>query len=167
MDYERALIADRKLRLLSKDHAHFKKLRRQLRDIIVCYENATWNNVDNITEEKLHESAINERLAESERWFIEERKLSIRKKLKELNLNQEDLAFLLGHKSKTHMSELINGIRPFTLKDLIIINRLLHIEMAKLIPLYLSPEDQLKVNTAIKQLGKPQLKLSNENSVFV
>lgn len=162
LDYERALIADRKLRLLSKDNAYFKTLRQQLRDIIEVYENTAWSNVNDITEQRWPDNEKNERIAESERLFIERRKSGIRKQLKELDLNQEDLAFLLGHKSKTHMSELMNGIKPFTLKDLIIINRLLHIDMAKLIPVYLSREDQLKVNNAIKLSGKPQVKLSDK-----
>lgn len=112
LDYERAMIADRKLRLLSKDNAHFKKLRSKLRDLIEQYENEEWNDVDKINEEKLLESEKSERIAEHERQFIENRKQAIRKKLKTLDLTQEDLAALLGHKSKTHMSELMNGLKP-------------------------------------------------------
>ena len=38
LDLERAMIADRKLRLLSKDSLHFKNLRKKLRDLIEADE---------------------------------------------------------------------------------------------------------------------------------
>lgn len=163
LDYERALIADRKLRLLSKENAHFKALRQKLRDIIEKYENAEWNNVESISNEKILESDNAERIAEAERSFIDMRKQEIRKRLKELDLSQTDLALLLGHRSKTHMSELINGIKPFTLKDLIIINRILKVEITKLVPVYLSKEDQIKINEAIRKLNKPKIELTSDD----
>lgn len=166
LDYERALIADRKLRLLSKENNHFKKLRLKLRDLIAEFENSEWSNVENVTEEKLSESAKSERIAEFERLFIENRKQEIRKKLKELDLTQEDLAKILGHKSKTHMSELINGIKPFTLRDLVIINRLLKIDINILVPVFLSKDDQVKVKEAVKSLDKPKIKLASDDLVL-
>lgn len=166
LDYERALIADRKLRLLSKENSHFKTLRQKLRDLIEQYEKSEWNNVENISDEKVLESNKSERIAESERLFIDRRKQEIRKKLKEFDLSQENLALLLGHRSKTHMSELINGIKPFTLKDLIIIHRLLKVEITKLVPVYLSEEDQIKVKEAVRQLDKPQIKLTSDDLVL-
>lgn len=166
LDYERALIADRKLRLLAKENSHFKKLRFQLRDIIEKYEQSEWSDVEQIDEHKLLESEKSERIAESERVFLEARKQSIRKKLKEFELTQENLASILGHKSKTHMSELMNGIKPFTLKDLIIINRILKIEITVLIPLFLSNEDQTKVVEAVEKLAKPKVKLTNDDLVL-
>jgi len=159
LDYERALLADRKLRLLSKGSTHFKNLRGKLRNIIEAYEKSEWSDVDTVTEEKILESEAYERMAELERKFIENRKLEIRKKLKEHDLTQENLAFILGHKSKTHMSELINGIKPFTLKDLVIINRLFHIDLSVLIPIFLTKEDQTKINKAVISLKKPKSKL--------
>lgn len=159
LDYERALIADRKLRVLSKENSHFKFLRLKIRDLIEEYENSEWSTSKNITNDKLLISDESGRIAEEERLFLHNRKQEIRKKLKELDLSQENLALLLGHKSKTHMSELINGIKPFTLKDLIIINRLLNIDLTKLIPVYLSNEDKIKVKEAIQILDKPKLNL--------
>ena len=47
-----------------------------------------------------------------------------------------------------------------TLKDLIIINRLLKIEITVLIPVFLSKEDQVKVKEAVIKLDKPKVKLS-------
>lgn len=158
LEYERALIADRKLRLLAKEAPYFKSLRKELRDLIEKYELSEWNNLGQITEEKLIESDDSERIAEQERLFLEARKTLIRKKLKQFDLTQENLAAILGHKSKTYMSELMNGIRPFTLRDLIIINQLLKIKMENLIPVFLTPEDIQGVKKAIKKLDKPQLK---------
>jgi len=166
LDYDRALIADRKLRLLAKENVHFKNLRTKLRDIIEKYENSEWSDVDKIDDNKLIESQKSERITEQERRFIENRKQAIRKKLKELDLTQENLASILGHKSKTHMSELINGIKPFTLKDLIIINRLLKIEIALLIPVFLSKEDQAKIKEAVIKLDKPKVRLTNNDFVL-
>lgn len=165
LDYERALIADRKLKLLSKESNHFKNLRLKLRDLIEVYENTVWSDTDTISEEKLAESDKAERIAEYERLFIENRKQQIRKKLKELDLTQENLAAILGHKSKTHMSELINGIKPFTLKDLVIINRILKIDINILVPVFLSKDDQLKVIKAVKLLDKPKVKLTSDDLV--
>jgi antitoxin component HigA of HigAB toxin-antitoxin module len=166
LDYERALIADRKLRLLAKENLHFKNLRVKLRDIIEKYENSEWSDIDAIDDNKLIESEKSERIAELERMFIENRKLTIRRKIKELDLTQENLASILGHKSKTHMSELMNGIKPFTLKDLIIINRLLKIDITLLIPVFLSKEDQTKVKEAVRKLGKPNVRLTDDDLVL-
>jgi antitoxin component HigA of HigAB toxin-antitoxin module len=166
LDYDRALIADRKLRILAKDNLHFKNLRAKLRDIIEIYENNEWNDLDKIDNEKLSESDKSQKIAELERQFLETRKQAIRKKLKEFDLTQENLASILGHKSKTHMSELMNGIKPFTLRDLIIINRLLKIEISVLIPVFLSKEDQMKVKIAVIKLNKPNFKLSNNDLVL-
>lgn len=166
LDYDRALIADRKLRLLAKESIHFKNLRTKLREIIEKYEASEWSDVDKIDDQKLAESAKSERIAELERQFLENRKQAIRKKLKELDLTQENLASLLGHKSKTHMSELMNGIKPFTLKDLVIINRLLKIDIALLIPVFLSKEDQVKVQEAVIKLDKPKVRLTSDDFVL-
>lgn len=156
LDYNRAIIADRKLRLLAKENAHFKKLRLRLRDLIEAYEKRVWNDVNRVDENQIRQSNAFEVIAEKERKFFEDRKLVIRKKLKEYQLTQEALGIILGHKSKTHMSELINGIKPFTLKDLVIINQLFKIEFAYLIPSFLSLEDQVKVNNALQT--HPQLR---------
>jgi hypothetical protein len=38
LDFERALIADRKLRVLSKEDSKYKVIRKKLRDLIADYE---------------------------------------------------------------------------------------------------------------------------------
>lgn len=162
LDYDRALIADRKLRLLAEENPHFKNLRIKLRDIIEKYEKSEWSDIDKIDANKLLDSEKSEHIAELERLFIEDRKKAIRKKIKELDLTQENLASILGHKSKTHMSELMNGIKPFKLKDLIIINQLLKIELSLLIPVFLSKEDQTMVKEAVIKLDKPKVSLTSD-----
>ena len=76
------------------------------------------------------------------------------------------MASILGHKSKTHLSELMNGIKPFTLKDLIIISRLLNIEISQLIPLFISKEDEIKVKKAVIKLDNPKIKLASDNLII-
>lgn len=166
LDYDRALIADRKLRLLAKENHHFKDLRSKLREIIEKYESSEWSDVDKIDDKKLIESEKIEHIAEQERLFIENRKQAIRKKIKEFDLTQENLAAILGHKSKTHMSELMNGIKPFTLRDLIVINRLFNIDIDLLIPRFLSKKEQVKIKAAVDKLDKPEIKLSCDDLVL-
>lgn len=166
LDYDRALIADRKLRLLAKEDSHFKRLRSKLRDIIEQYENSEWSDIDKVDNDKIIESEKSERIAELERLFIENRKQVIRKKIKELDLTQENLGSILGHKSKTHMSELMNGMKPFTLRDLIVINRLFKIDIDLLIPLFLSKQDETKIKEAVIELDKPNIRLTSDDLVL-
>lgn len=158
LDYERAMAADRKLRLLAKENAHFKNLRSKLRDLIEAYESQHWTDHQAVTPEQLRESDHALQVAEAERLFIEKRKAIIRKKLKALDLTQEELAHILGHRSKTHMSELINGIKPFTLPDLVAIGVLLKIDLKELVPIFLSPEKKQQIQSALQQLNNPKLK---------
>ncbi|WPR77731.1 transcriptional regulator [Algoriphagus sp. NG3] len=164
--YDRALIADRKLRLLAKDNVYFKNLRYKLRGVIEKYENSQWNDVDKINDQTIVESSNSEYIADLERIFLDRRKQAIKEKLKELDLTQENLGLILGHRSKTHMSELINGIKQFTLRDLIVINRLLKIEISVLVPVFLSNEDKLKVKEAVSKLDKPKVKLLSDDLVL-
>lgn len=157
LDYERAMVADRKLRLLAKESSHFKNLRSKLRDLIESYEQQHWANHKAIVSGQLLEGESAEQIAEVERLFIEKRRLVIRKKLKDLELNQEELGRILGHKSKTHMSELMNGIKPFTLPDLVAINLLLKINLNELIPVFLSDEKKQQIRSALLKLNKPTL----------
>lgn len=159
LDYERALMAERKLRLLAKEDAQFTTLRHQLRELLESYERSEWADADSIDDRQLIQSEKAEFIADQERQFLETRKRTIRNRLKQLELTQENLGSILGHRSKTHMSELMNGIKPFTLKDLIIMHRLLKIEMSVLIPVFLSNSDQEKVKLAVSKLDKPKVKL--------
>jgi transcriptional regulator with XRE-family HTH domain len=163
LDFERALIADRKLRVLAKENPKFKATRKKLRDLIEQYENQNWNADSKISGKKLRESDIAELIAEKERQFIQRRKELIRKKLKNLNLTQQDFGKILGHSSKSYISELMNGVSPFSLKDLIVINRLLKIDLTDLVPTFLPHSDRKKIRTTIEKLDNPKLKLSKND----
>ena len=167
LDLEKALIADKKLRTLSKENSHFKTLRKKLRDIIEDYENNHWSDIHKIDENQIKENEFAIFIAEQESAFMEKRKALIKNKLQENQLNQQELGMILGHKSKTHMSELMNGISPFPLKDLILINRLLKIEITELVPVFLSQDDQKRVKSVLHILNKPQIKLTKEDLVLV
>ncbi len=67
LDYERALIADRKLRILAKENTHFKELRKRLRDLIGQYEEQNWSSENDVSSEKIKESDLAELVAENER----------------------------------------------------------------------------------------------------
>lgn len=167
LDFERALIADRKLRVLSKEDPKFKTLRKKLRDLIEQYENQNWNSESIISDKKVRESDVAELIAEKERLFIQRRKELIRKKLKSLNLTQQDFGKILDHPNKSYISELINGVSPFSLKDLIVINRLLKIHLNDLVPTFLPHSERVKIRSTIKKLDNPNLKLSNDDLALV
>jgi antitoxin component HigA of HigAB toxin-antitoxin module len=163
LDFERALIADRKLRVLSTENPKLKSVRKKLRDLIEQYETQNWSAESRISDNKMRESDIAELIAEKERLFIQRRKELIRKKIKTLNLTQQDFGKILGHQSKSYVSELINGVSPFSLKDLIVINRLLKINLTDLVPTFLPQSDRVKIRTTIKKLDNPKLKLSTDD----
>lgn len=161
LDYHRAMIADRKLRVLSKENISLKKLRSNLRDLIEEYEIREWEASKSISTKKLAASEYAELIAEKEHEFISARKNLIRAKLSDFGIKQQDLGMILGHSSKSYMSELMNGISSFTLQDLILINRLLHIEMDKLIPPFLPPQKRQTALMRIEKLNNPKLKLND------
>lgn len=166
LDFERAMIADRKLRVLSKENPKFRSVRKKLRDLIEQYENQNWSADSTISDKKLRESNVAELIAEKERLFIQRRKELIRKKIKSLNLTQQDFGKVLGHQSKSYISELINGVSPFSLKDLIVINRILKIDLTDLVPTFLPQSDRVKIRKTIKKLDNPKLKLSKDDLVI-
>ena len=70
LDLERALILDRKLRLLVKDDPELLESRKKLRSIIKQYEEANWSKESEIDELTIKESDIAEFIAEQERIFL-------------------------------------------------------------------------------------------------
>src|SRR6056297_1348583 len=81
LDLERALIADRKLRVLSKENPKYKSVRKKLKNLIEQYENQNWSSDSKISDKRLRESDVAELVAEKERLFMQRRKELIRKKL--------------------------------------------------------------------------------------
>lgn len=166
LELEKALIIERKLRLLSPSNPEFKEVRSQLRQIIKNYEKKNWNSESEISDEKIKESDNAEYIAEQERKFILKRKEIIKGKLSDYGLNQQDLGSILGH-NKTYMSELMNGINPFTLKDLIIIHRIFKIKLEHLIPTTIPQKERGRIRLSIQKMNKPKLKLDKKDIEFV
>ncbi len=157
LEFQRASIIDRQLRLLVKEMPELAGERNQLRKLLHVYEQQHWVDRE-ITDEQVRESDLAAEIAEQEREFLEKRKQIIKARLKELNLTQKELGKILGHTSSTYMSELITGVNPFTLNDLVIINRLLNIDLSVLIPTTLNREQVNKINNNVLKLNHPKLK---------
>ena len=163
LEYERAMIAHRRMRLMAKNDAKYNTLRLKLVELIVAYEKKHWNNTQQFSKEKLKESDYAEAFAEKERVFYATRKELIKKRLQELGLTQQELGELLGHRSKTHMSELMNGISQFSLKDLNMIRLILKINIDKLVPSFLPVEEYPRIITVVKKLNNPKLKIKERD----
>jgi plasmid maintenance system antidote protein VapI len=140
------------------ENPDLKPIRKKLRDLIENYEGREWSDFENISDSMIEESDKAEEIINSEQRFIKKRKETIRKKLKVLDMTQQDLGVILEH-PKSYMSELINGVSQFTLKDLVIIHRILGINLNILIPTYLQSETKDKVIQSITKLNKPKLGL--------
>lgn len=155
-DLEKASLLERKLRLMIDENPDLKPIRKKLRDLIKEYEDNKWSDFDNITDSQLEESNKAEEIVNCEQKFITKRKETIRKRLKEYDMTQQDLGLILNH-SKSYMSELINGVSQFTLKDLVIIHRVLKINLDILIPTFLQSETRDRLKDSIEKLNKPKL----------
>ena len=164
-DFQKALLLDRKLRLLSKEDSTLKPIHDRLFNLIQDYESKKWSDSATITDKQIKDTETAEQLVEIERNFIAQRKEIIRNRLKKYDINQTDLGLLLGHK-KSYMSELINGVSQFSMKDLVIIHRILKIELSRLIPTYLQNETRERVRESIQQLNKPKLRLRKRDLVI-
>jgi plasmid maintenance system antidote protein VapI len=163
-DLEKASLLERKLRLMIDDNPELKPIRKKLRDLIKEYEDRVWSDLDKVSDSQVKESDKAEEIVNYEQRFVHKRKESIRRKLKEFDATQQDLGVILGH-PKSYMSELINGVSQFTLKDLVIIHRVLGISLNTLIPTYLQSETRIKVRESIKKLNKPKLGLGKTELV--
>lgn len=164
-DLQKALLLDRKLRLLVKENRELKPLHDKLFQLIQEYEEKNWTNTDSISDQQFEEAENAGQLIEIERKFISQRKEAIRNQLKNYEMNQSDLGVLLRHK-KSYMSELINGVSQFSMKDLIIIHRVLEIDLETLIPTYLQSETRERVRQSISKLNNPKLKLKRKNLII-
>ena len=164
-DLQKALLLDRKLRLMVKDDPSLISIQQKLFELIRVYETEHWSDSDSITNEQVAKAETSELLVEIERQFVNNRKEIIKKRLKSYDMTQQDLGILLGHK-KSYISELVNGISQFSLKDLVIIHRVLRVDLAKLIPTYLQDDTREKVKKSIVQLNKPKLKLRKNDLIM-
>ncbi len=163
-DLQKASMLERKLRLMVHENSNLKLVREKLRNLIKEYEDRNWTDFEKITDSQVEESDTAEEIVQKEEVFIRKRKTAIRKKLKEFDMTQQELGVLLGH-PKSYMSELINGVSQFTLKDLVIIHRIFGISLKTLVPTYLQSETRDKVRDSINKLNKPKLKLKKTEMV--
>jgi len=85
----------------------------------------------------------------------------IRKRLQAYSLTQKDLGKILGHASVSYISELVNGISPFTIHDLFVIHLLLKIEFKDLIPTMLNLDERSKITEIVNQLSNTKLRSIN------
>ncbi|MGB0881045.1 MAG: helix-turn-helix transcriptional regulator [Polaribacter sp.] len=162
LEVEKASSLFLKLRVLAKENESYKVLRKHLSKLIKNYEDKNWLNGENITKEQIEESDLAEQIVRAESNFYSKRKEIIREKLKESGLNQTDLAKILGHR-KSYVSELINGIRPFSKDDLIIINRLFKIDLENLIPTFIKEEKVIHIRKTLKSIPKSRIRLSKKD----
>lgn len=167
LELERISLAERKLRVLAKKDSDLKSKRNKLRTLISNYESKHWRNTSSISDSKIKESDKAEQVVNSEMDFIDKRKKLIKSKLKRLGINQQEFGKILGHDSKSYTSELMNGIAAFTLKDLIIISKLLRINLDKLIPTQIDEKEKMKIEQKIKSLGNSKIRLNKEKFSIV
>lgn len=162
LEYEKATSLFLKLRVLIKEDKTYEPIRTHLRALIKHYEQNNWADDDSITDNQIKESDLAEAIVQAENEFYQKRKELIKIKLKESGLNQNDLAKILGHR-KGYMSELINGLRPFSKEDLVIINRLFKIKFEDLIPTFIKQDRASHIKKTLKSLTNSRIKLTKRD----
>jgi len=159
LDYERACSIFLKLRVFIKDDESYMPIRNHLRTLIKKYEQHNWIDEDHITDKQIKDSDLAESLVYLENEFYQKRKELIKEKIKSVGLNQSDLAKVLGHR-KGYMSELINGLRPLSKDDIIVINRLFKIKYEDLIPPYIHQDRALHIKNTLDSFSHSKIKLT-------
>jgi len=162
LEFEKASSLFLQLRVLEKEDKSYRPIRNHLRNLIKDYEKNNWEKEDNITDIQIKESDLAEELVQAENEFYFRRKKLIKTKLKEAGLNQNDLAKILGHR-KGYMSELINGLRPFSKEDLIVINRLFKIRLEDLIPTFIKQERASHIKRTLETLSNNKIRLTKKD----
>jgi len=148
-----------KLRWMAKEDPSLVEKRNHLRKLIKQYEEKNWNDIDQISDEQIIESDNAELITDYETQFVSLRKEIILRKLSGVGLSQQDFGNILNH-SKSYMSELINGLRPFSKQDIVIIHRLLKIPFDQLILVTVKDEVAAHIKETLVVLNKsnPALK---------
>jgi len=158
LEFERATVIYGKLRWMVKEDSSLESLRQHLKSLIMQYEKTHWVEESEINDEKIAESDIAEKIVNSENVFIQKRKELIRGKLKEIGISQQDLAKILGHRPN-YMSELINGVRPFSRDDIVVLHRLFGIDFKNLIPPFLKAEVTNHIKSTLQELKNTKIRL--------
>lgn len=162
LEFERATSIYLQLRLLVKDDESYVPIRKHLRGLIKQYEQKHWADENSITDEQVKESDLAESFVQAENEFYQKRKELIKAKLKAAGLNQNDLAKILGHR-KGYMSELINGLRPFSKEDIVIINRLFKIKLEDLISTFIKQNRALHIKKTLNSLSNSKIRLTKRD----
>ncbi|QRR03559.1 helix-turn-helix transcriptional regulator [Dyadobacter sandarakinus] len=157
LDLHRASIAARFLRQQSQEYPDLVGLEEELGKLIRSYESKHWSDLETISQEQVAENESAEKQAAAEFRFFRRRRDTILKKMKKAGIRQSDLGFILAH-SKSYTSELLNGIRPFSTTDLIVIHQLLEIPLDQLFCTELSASTQEKVDLVKQNLSSADRK---------
>jgi len=166
LELERAIALYGKLRWMVKEDSSLRPKRDHLKKLIKSFEDKNWSDLNIISKEQIKTSDKAEELIFAEESFIQKRKSLIKSKLKSYGLKQQELGKILGHR-KNYMSELMNGVRPFSRDDLVVIHRLLAIELKDLFPTFIKPEMERHIKMSLKKLGKSKLKLRKKDLIVV
>jgi DNA-binding transcriptional regulator YdaS (Cro superfamily) len=158
LEFERATSIQGKLRWMAKEDSSLEPVRQHLLALIEKYESEHWNNESEITENRIKESDLAERIVSAESIFVQKRKELIKVKLKETEIAQKDLAKLLGHRPN-YMSELMNGVRPFSRDDIVVIHRLFGIGFNDLNPPLLKIEVTNHIKTTLGTMKNSSVRL--------
>ena len=158
LEFEQATSIQGKLRWMVKEDSSLEPIRQHLLVLIEKYELKHWENESEITEEKIKESDDAEKIINAENIFIQKRKELLKNKLKENELSQKDLAKLLGHRPN-YMSELMNGVRPFSRDDIVVIHRLFRIDFDDLIPPFLKKEVANHIKMTLGEMKNKRVRL--------
>jgi len=162
LEFEKASSLFLQLRVIEKEDESYRPIRNHLRDLITDYEKNNWSGEESITDDQIKKSDLAEALVQAENEFYYKRKELIKKKLKQAGLNQNDLAKILGHR-KGYMSELINGLRPFSKEDLVVINRLFKIKLEDLIPTFIKQDRASHIKTTLKSISTNKIRLTKKD----
>ncbi len=162
LEHERATSLYLRLRKKEAENDFYIQIRNHLRKLIEKYEQDYWSESLKITDEQVKENDLAEILVRAENEFNYKRKELIKKKLKDSGLNQNDLAIILNHR-KGYMSELINGLRPFSKEDIVIINRLLKINLEDLVPTFIKQDKATHIINALKTMTKSKIRLTKKD----
>ena len=166
LEFERATAIYGKLRWMVDGDSSLDPIRQHLKSLIKQYEKTHWGDETIISNEQITESDIAEKIVNSENEFIQNRKILIRGKLTEMGISQQDLAAILGHRPN-YMSELINGVRPFSRDDIVILYRLFGIEFKDLIPPFLKEEVTNHINLTLGGLENKKMRLKIRDLAIV
>ncbi|NOZ46459.1 MAG: helix-turn-helix transcriptional regulator [Chlorobi bacterium] len=158
LEFERATNIYGRLRWMAEEDKTLKPVREHLRYLIKSYEDKFWGDEDKISNKQIQESDVAEKIVQKENEFIQRRKELIRENIKKSGIKQKDLAEILGHRPN-YMSELINGIRPFSRDDIVVIHRLFGIDFKDLIPQFLKDEMTTHIKLTLGKLKNKKVKL--------